>query len=79
MTAISNLRYQVYSLKNGKLDKSITRPILTRERANRYFNECVQCALVSIDKYGSIIEIIDKNLTLIKEINKKPKTIKRNL
>ena len=79
MTAISNLRYQVYSIKNGNLDKSITRPILTIERANRYFNECVQCALVSIDKYGSIIEIIDKNLTLIKEINKKPKTIKRNL
>ena len=80
MVEINNLRYQIYSLKvNGELDKPITRPILTRERANRYFNECVQCAIVSIDEYGSIIEIIDKNLTPIKEINKKPKTIKRKL
>jgi len=75
-----NLRYQIYSLKvNGELDKPITIPILTRERANKYFNECVQCALVSINEYGSIIEIIDKNETLINESNRRPKVIKRRL
>ena len=77
---ICNLRYQIYSLTTkGELDKPITRPILTRRRANRYFSDCVQCAIVSIDEYGSIVKIIDKNLTPIKVINKKPKTIKRNL
>ena len=76
----SNLRYQVYSLKrNGDLNKSITIPILTRERVNKYFSDCVQCALVSINEYGSIVEVIDKNLTSINETNKKPKIIKRNL
>ena len=75
-----NLRYQIYSLKvNGELDKPITRPILTRERANKDFNECVQCAIVSINEYGSIIEVIDKNKTLINENNGKPKVIKRRL
>ena len=73
-----NLRYQIYSLKiDGKLDKPITMPILTRERANKYFSENIQCALVSIDEYGSIVEIIEKNLTPINEINKKPKIKKR--
>ena len=73
-----NLRYQIYSLKvDGELDKPITMPILTRERANKYFSENIQCALVSIDEYGSIVEIIEKNLTPINEINKKPKIKKR--
>ena len=75
----TDLRYQIYSLKrNGNLDKPITMPILTRERANKYFNECVQCAIVSIDEYGSIVEIIKKNTTPIKT-NNKPKTIKRKI
>ena len=74
------LRYQVYSLDNkGNLSKPITIPFLTKEICYSYFNECVQCAIVSIDEYGSIVEIIDKDLTPIKEVNKKPKIIKRNL
>jgi len=74
-----DLRYQIYSLKvNGELDKSITRPILTRERANKYFSDCVQCAIVSIDEHGSIVEIIEKNTEPIKA-NNKPKTIKRKI
>ena len=73
-----NLRYQIYSLKvDGELDKPITMPILTRERANKYFSENIQCALVSVDKHGSIVEIIEKNLTPINEIDKKPKIKKR--
>ena len=57
----TDLRYQVYSLKrNGDLNKPITIPILTRERANKYFSDCVQCAIVSIDEHGSIVEIIEK-------------------
>lgn len=76
----TNLRYQVYGLDNkGNLSNPITRPILRRERANKYFSENLQCALVSIDEYGSIVEIIDKNLTPIKETNNKPKIIKRKL
>lgn len=74
-----DLRYQVYSLRrNGDLDKPITRPILTRERANKYFSDCVQCAIVSIDEYGSIVEIIEKNTELTKA-NNKSKTIKRKI
>lgn len=75
----TNLRYQVYGLDNkGNLSNRnpITRPIHTKERCYKYFNECAQCAIVSIDEYGSIVEIIDKNLTLINETNKKPKTLK---
>ena len=80
MATINNLRYQVYSLKrNGDLDKPITIPILTRERANKYFSDCVQCAIVSIDEHGSIIEIIDKNTEPIKTNNNKPKIIKRKI
>ena len=76
----SDLRYQVYSLKrNGDLDKPITIPILTRERANKYFSENLQCALVSIDEHGSIVEIIDKNTEPIKANNNKLKTIKRKI
>ena len=57
----TDLRYQIYSLKrNGDLDKPITIPILTRERANKYFSDCVQCAIVSIDEHGSVVEIIKK-------------------
>lgn len=75
----TNLRYQVYGLDNkGNLSNPITRPIATKERGYDYFNECVQCALVSIDEHGSIVEIIDRNLTPIKELNNKPKTIKRH-
>ena len=75
-----DLRYQIYSLKvNGNLDKPITRPILTRERANKYFSDCVQCAIVSIDEHGSIVEIIEKNTELIKANNNKPKTVKRKI
>ena len=74
-----DLRYQIYSLKvNGELDKPITRPILTRERANKYFSDCAQCAIVSIDEHGSIVEIIEKNTEPIKA-NNKPKTIKRKI
>ena len=76
----TDLRYQIYALKrNGNLDMPITTPILTRERANKYFNECVQCAIVSIDEYGSIVEIIEKNTNPIKNNNNKPKTIKRKI
>jgi hypothetical protein len=76
----TDLRYQVYSLKrNGDLDKPITIPILTRERANKYFSDCVQCAIVSIDEHGSIVEIIEKNTEPIKTNNSKPKTIKRKI
>ena len=75
-----DLRYQIYSLKvNGELNKPITRPILTRERANKYFSDCVQCAIVSIDEHGSIVEIIEKNTELIKTNNNKPKTVKRKI
>ena len=71
---IDNLRYQIYSLTtNGELDKPITKPILTRERANKYFSDCVQCAIVSIDEHGSIVEILEKDTTPLKIINKKPK------
>ena len=80
MTTITDntkLRYQVYGLDNkGNLSYLITRPIHTKERCYRYFNDCVQCAIVSINEYGSIVEIIDKDLTPIKETNKKPKVIK---
>ena len=76
----SDLRYQIYSLKvNGELNKPITRPILTRERANKYFSDCVQCAIVSINECGSIVEIIKKNTELIKANNNKPQTIKRKI
>lgn len=72
-----NLRYQVYGLDNkGNLSNLITRPIHSKEKCYKYFNECAQCAIVSIDEYGSIVEIIDKDLTPIKETNKKLKTIK---
>ena len=75
-----DLRYQIYSLKvNGELNKPITRPILTRERANKYFSDCAQCAIVSIDEHGSIVEIIEKNTELIKANNNKPKTVKRKI
>jgi len=76
----TDLRYQVYSLKrNGDLDKPVTIPILTRERANKYFSDCAQCAIVSIDEHGSIVEIIEKNTEPIKTNNNKPKTIKRKI
>ena len=78
VTDNTNLRYQIYSLKrNGNLDKPITIPIHTKKRCYRYFNECAQCAILSIDECGSIVEIIEKDLTPINETNKKPKTIKR--
>lgn len=74
----TNLRYQVYGLDSkGNLSYPITIPIHTKKRCYKYFNDCLQCAIVSIDEYGSIVEIIDKNLTPIKETNKKPKIIKR--
>ena len=76
----TNLRYQVYGLDNkGNLSYSITRPIHTKERCYRYFNDCAQCAIVSIDEYGYIVEIIEKNTEPIKVNNSKPKTIKRNI
>lgn len=78
ITDNTNLRYQVYGLDNkGNLSNPITIPIHTKERCYRYFNDCVQCAIVSIDEHGSIVEIIDKDLTPIKETNKKLKFIKR--
>ena len=78
ITDNTNLRYQVYGLDDkGNLSKPITIPIHTKKRCYRYFNECAQCAIVSIDEYGSIVEIIDKDFTPIKEANKKPKIIKR--
>ena len=76
---VTNLRYQVYALtKDGELKKPLTEPLLTRERANKYFSDCVQCAIVSIDEHGSIVEIIEKNTEPIKA-NNKPKTIKRKI
>lgn len=71
---IGNLRYQIYSLtSNGELDKPVTEPILTRERANKYFSDCGQCAIVSIDEYGTIVEILEKDTTPLTLINKRPK------
>jgi len=73
-----DLRYQIYSLKvNGELNKPITRPILTKERANKYFSDCAQCAIVCIDEQGVIVEVIEKNTTPLKIINKRPKIKKR--
>ena len=78
MATDTELRYQVYSLKrNGDLDKHITIPISTMERAKRYFDDCRQCALVSIDKHGAIVEIIEKNTTSMNNKNNKPKTLRR--
>ena len=74
---IDSLRYQVYSLKDGELDKPITEPILTRERANKYFSDCAQCAIVSINECGSIVEILEKNTTPLTIINKRPEIKKR--
>lgn len=69
----TDLRYQVYSLKtDGNLDKPITRP-MTMERVYKYYTDCVQCAIVSIDEYGSIVSVIEKNTTPLKIINKRPK------
>lgn len=80
ITDNTNLRYQVYGLDNkGNLSNPITRPIHTKERCYRYFNDCAQCAIVSIDEYGSIVEIIKKNAEPIKANNNKPKTIKRKI
>ena len=74
---VGNLRYQVYSLtKDGELDKPITVPILTKDRANKYFTDCIQCALVSIDENGTIVEVLDKDKTVINKYYK-PKVIKR--
>lgn len=71
---IDSLRYQVYALtKDGELKEPLTEPLLTREIANKYFTDCTQCALVSIDEYGSIVDILEKNTTPLKIINKIPK------
>lgn len=78
MATDTDLRYQVYFLKsNGDLGKRITIPISTLERAKRYFDDCRQCALVSIDKHGAIVEIIEKNTTPMNNKNYKPKTLRR--
>lgn len=75
---VDNLRYQIYSLtSNGELDKPITEPLLTRDRANKYFSDCAHCALVSIDECGSIVEILEKDTTPLTIINKRPKIKKR--
>jgi len=71
MAENTNLRYQVYGLDNkGNLSSPITKPIITKERCYKYFNECVQCAIVSINEHGSIIEVIDKNLTPKEKCNR---------
>lgn len=75
---IGNLRYQIYSLtSNGELDKPVTEPILTKERAHKYFTDCGQCAIVSINEYGSIVKILEKDTTPLTIINKRPKIKKR--
>lgn len=67
----TNIRYQVYGLDDkGNLSFPITKPILTKERCYKYFNECVWCAIVSINEHGSIIEIIDRNTTPTEVVNK---------
>ena len=77
---MNNLRYQVYGLKtDNSLDKPITIPIDTKERAYKYYTDCVQCALVTINENGVIVDIIEKNTNPINNKNKKPKTIRRNL
>ena len=77
---MNNLRYQVYGLKtDNSLDKPITIPIDTKERAYKYYIDCVQCALVAINENGVIVDIIEKNTKPINNKNKKPKTIRRNL
>lgn len=74
----TNLRYQVYSLtKDGKLEEPLTEPLLTRERVNKYFSDCTQCALVSIDENGTIVEVLEKDTTPLTIINKRPKIKKR--
>ena len=74
---IDSLRYQVYALtKDGELKEPLTEPLLTREIANKYFTDCTQCALVSIDKNGTIVEVLDKDETVINK-HYKPKVIKR--
>lgn len=75
---INNLCYQIYSLtSNGELDKPITKLILTRERARKYFTDCVQCAIVSINECGSVVEILEKDITSLTIKNKRPKIKKR--
>ena len=74
----TNLRYQVYALtKDGELKKPLTEPLLTRERANKYFSDCAQCALVSINENGTIVEVLEKDITPLETINKRPKIKKR--
>ncbi len=75
---INNLRYQVYELDpKGNLGKPLTIPILTRERALTYYEECFHCALVSIDENGAVVEVLEKNLEPKDTKDNKPRTIKR--
>lgn len=71
------LRYQVYGLDNNdKLDKPITIPMDRKETAIKYFNDCIQCALVSINEHGTIIEILAEKKAPI--YDKKSKTKKNS-
>lgn len=73
-----SIRYQVYALKsNGKLDKPITTPIATKRTAMKYYTDCAQCALVTINEHGTIVEILLKNKTPIYRKKCKTEIVKR--
>lgn len=59
---IVDFRYQVYGLKkDGSINKPLTTPFERKDIALSYYNECVRCALVRINQYGSIVEVLEKN------------------
>lgn len=73
-----DIRYQVYSLKDdGSVNKPITIPFERKNIALLYYDECVRCALVMINRYGSIVEILEKNLNFLCGHKKKEKYINR--
>ncbi len=72
-------RYQVYGLDDGKLNKPITVPMDLLETAVKYFNDCIQCALVSINEHGTIIEVLIEKKAPIYDKKNKTKTIKRRM
>lgn len=77
-TNTEDFRYQVYSLKSdGSVNKPLTIPFERRDLALSYYNECVRCALVCINRHGTIMEIIEKNLNSLCSCKKKAKYVNR--
>lgn len=73
-----DFRYQVYSLKDdGSVNKPLTTPFERKNIALSYYNECVRCALVRINQYGSIVEILEKNPDSASDNKKKEKYVNR--